>query len=67
MTGIAAHTLKRNGLGDEAKEMSTRVMRSGSYNEALSIIGEYVNITAIDEEEEEDFYDDEREGQGMCQ
>ena len=45
LIGIASRTLKRCGLADQAKEMSSRVMSSGSYNEALGIIGEYVNIT----------------------
>lgn len=45
LMGIASHTLKQNGMADEAKEMCGRVTSSGSYCEALSIIGEYVNIT----------------------
>lgn len=45
LMGIASHTLKQNGMADEAKEMCGRVTKSGSYCEALSIIGEYVNIT----------------------
>ncbi len=45
LLGIASRTLKRCGLSDQAKEMSSRVMSSGSYGEALAIIGEYVNIT----------------------
>jgi len=40
--GIASRTLKRNGMPDEAKEMMERVQGSGSYDEALSIITEYV-------------------------
>ena len=32
-------------LKDQAKEMKERVFASGSYGEALCIIGEYVNIT----------------------
>lgn len=32
-------------MKDQAKEMLDRVFSSGSYYEALSIIGEYVNIT----------------------
>lgn len=40
---IASIALKDEGLRDEAKEMSNRVFRSGSYDEALSIITEYVN------------------------
>ena len=43
--GMASRTLKQNGMADEAKEMCSRVTSSGSYCEALNIIGEYVNIT----------------------
>lgn len=39
LMGIASKTLKRNGM----------------YDEALSIIDEYVEITSVDEEETEDF------------
>lgn len=45
LMGIASHTLKQNGMADEAKEMCSRVTSSDSYCEALNIIGEYVNIT----------------------
>lgn len=45
LAGIASETLKRNGLEEQAKEMRDRIYSSGSYNEALSVIGEYVNIT----------------------
>ncbi|MDE6132742.1 MAG: hypothetical protein K2G04_05150 [Oscillospiraceae bacterium] len=62
LIGIASKTLKNNGMTAEASEMSSRVFASCSYDEALSIIGEYVNITSadkpdedIDEEYEEDF------------
>ena len=55
LMGIASKTLKRNGMYDEAKEMCSRVTSSGSYDEALSIIDEYVEITSVDEEETEDF------------
>lgn len=44
LMGIASKTLKRNGLYDQAKEMTSRIFDCGSYDEALSIIGEYVNI-----------------------
>lgn len=54
LVGIASRTLKRNGLGDDAKEMTSRVFSSSSYEEALGIIGEYVNITGIGEEENMD-------------
>ena len=52
LVGIAAKTLKRNGLPEEASEMTSKVFKSGSYEEALGIIGEYVNITSVDEPDE---------------
>lgn len=51
LVGIAARTLRRNDMAEQAKEMSDRVFASGSYHEALNIIGEYVNITSVDEPE----------------
>ena len=60
LTGIAARTLRRSGPSDRASEMTNRVYASGSYYEALNIIGEYVNITSVDEPNaSEDFDDDE--------
>lgn len=49
LVGIAARTLKRNGLSEQASEMTSKVFDSGSYEEALGIIGEYVNITSVNE------------------
>ena len=49
LVGIAAKTLRRNGMSAEASEMTEKVFGSGSYEEALGIIGEYVNITSVDE------------------
>ena len=40
----AARTLRENDLSEEAKEMRERITSSGSYDVALCIIGEYVNI-----------------------
>ena len=40
----AARTLRENDLSEEAKEMRERITSSGSHDEALCIIGEYVNI-----------------------
>ncbi len=51
--GIASRTLRDNGLDDEAKEMCERIRGSGNYYKALGIIGEYVNITSVDEQEHE--------------
>lgn len=53
LVGIAARTLKRNGLYEQASEMTEKVFNSGSYGEALGIIGEYVNITSVDEPNED--------------
>jgi len=46
--------LKENGLGDQAKEMRERITASGSYDNALCIIGEYVNITSVEDAQEQD-------------
>ena len=45
LVGIAARTLREHGQKEQASEMMDRVVSSGSYDEALCIIGEYVNIT----------------------
>ena len=46
LMGIAARTLRENGLPEQAKAMCDRVTLSGSYYDALSVIGEYVNIVS---------------------
>lgn len=43
LLGIASQALKRAGQRDKAKEMATKVFTSGSYDEALSIITDYVD------------------------
>lgn len=63
LMGIASHTLKQNGMADEAKEMCSRVTSSGSYCEALNIIGEYVNIT--DGSEQSDDIDEDYDERQM--
>ena len=57
LMAIASRTLKEHGMANEAKEMCERVRSSGSYYEALSVIGEYVNITSS-----EDMTENESEG-----
>ncbi|TCK89047.1 hypothetical protein EDC19_2461 [Natranaerovirga hydrolytica] len=52
LMGIASQTLKKNGLREQAKEMKERITISGSYDEALGIIEEYVNITSTQDEQE---------------
>ncbi len=54
LLGIASRSLKENGLDDQAKEMWSRVTQSQSYDSALSIIGDYVNITSVNEEQTEE-------------
>ena len=47
LIGIAARTLRKNGLDAQAEEMQERIMggECGDYHAALNVIGEYVNIT----------------------
>ena len=59
LMGLAAKTLRQSGMSAEATEMTERITGCGSYDEALGIIGEYVNITGSEESEDED------EGMGM--
>lgn len=55
LMGIASRTLKRNGMRDEAEEMVDRITNgASSYDEALRIIGEYVNITGPNEDMDKD-------------
>ncbi len=49
LMGIAARTLRRAGLDEQAREMCDRIRESGSYYQALGVIGEYVNITSVDD------------------
>ena len=58
LLGIASRTLKDHDMADEASEMRNRVMGSSSYDEALSIIGEYVHITSVDESMSDDMEED---------
>lgn len=53
LLGLASRTLRENGLKEQAKEMQSRVTASGSYSEALNILGEYVEICSAEEMNEE--------------
>lgn len=56
LMGIASRTLKRNGMQEEAKEMCDKITSGAkNYDEALCIIGEYVDITSQEEVEEDEF------------
>lgn len=52
LMGIASRTLRQNGMAEQAVEMRDRIRASGSYDEALCIIGGYVNITGGDDLDE---------------
>lgn len=51
--GLVSKTLKQNNMFDESKEMIEIATLSYSYDEALDIIGEYVEVVKEREEEEE--------------
>lgn len=63
LMGIASKTLRQNGMAGQAVEMRDRICASGSYGEALCIIGDYVNITGEDDYNED--MDDSMEFGGM--
>ena len=44
LIGIASKAMKNAGQKDEAKEMANAVMNTGSYDEALQKIMEFVNV-----------------------
>lgn len=44
LMGLASRALRMAGQGDKVKEMCNRVIRSGSYHQALAIIMEYVEV-----------------------
>ncbi|NMB35610.1 MAG: hypothetical protein GX989_04905 [Firmicutes bacterium] len=44
LMGIASRTLKDAGLEQQATEMRERIFKSDSYNKALQIIMEYVEV-----------------------
>ena len=50
--GIASETLRENGMQEQAEEMRSRIFQCQSYDSALSIIGDYVNITDKEQAEE---------------
>lgn len=44
LIGIASKVLKKNGLKNKASEMKDKAFQAQSYEEALSIIMEYVEV-----------------------
>lgn len=53
LMGIASRTLREAGLQDQADQMCNKLIVSGSYEEALNIISEYVNFDEADQPENE--------------
>jgi len=53
LMGIAARTLRENGMEDKAEKMKKRITEGGcqDYYEALNIIDQYVTITGKEEPE----------------
>ena len=45
LIAIATKVLKKHGMKEQAKELTSRAFNCGSYGEALSIIGEYVEVS----------------------
>lgn len=54
LMGTASRTLCQSGMAEQAAEMCDRIHTSGSYGEALNILGEYVNITSMEDGNEEE-------------
>ena len=44
LIAIASRVLRQNKMSDKATEMQNRIYASGSYDEALAIIQEYVDV-----------------------
>ena len=56
LMGMASRTLKGNGMSEEAAEMCNRITGGAkSYDEALMILQDYVEITSKEELEEEEY------------
>ena len=51
LIGKASETLRKNGMQEQAEEMRNRIFQCQSYDSALSIIGDYVNITTNEQSE----------------
>lgn len=55
LMGIASCSLKDSDMDAKAKEMCDRVMKCGSYYEAISIMSEYIEpVSAEDMDEDHD-------------
>lgn len=56
LMGIASRTLKNNGMDEQSKGMINRITKEAkSYEEAIGIITEYVEVTDVEDEEVEEY------------
>ena len=54
LIGIASQTLREHDMEEQAKEMFQRITQCQSYDAALSVISDYVNITSVQQTENMD-------------
>ena len=54
LMAIASRTLREHDMAEQATEMCERIRNCGNYYSALGVIGEYVNITSVDDEDEDE-------------
>lgn len=54
LLGIAAQTLREHGMEEQAKEMLSRITQCQSYDSALNVISDYVNIVPKEQAENMD-------------
>ena len=52
LIGMASQTLRQHDMEEQAAEMFNRITQCQSYDSALNIIGDYVNITSAQQTEE---------------
>ena len=52
LMAIASNTLKEHGMQEQASQMRQRIEQCQSYDSALNIIGDYVNITSVEQTED---------------
>lgn len=58
LLAIASNALKKEGLGDQAKEMFDKAIKTDSYEKAICIIIEYVDPVDCDSPVQGGFYVD---------
>lgn len=54
LMGVATRSLKEAGMNKEAEEMFDRITKSGSYEEALNIMMEYVEPVEVPEQQQQE-------------